>query len=473
MRETARRSLEKREAAGLRAAGRARVALAALGLLGATLVSSSRVEVGVLYGIGVAYVGVAMWSIRRVARRGPSVRLGFGLTLGDGVVLCALPVLWHLVYSGPNMPLLHLLRHQLIPLLVCMLMVSSMPLQPAYPAFLTGFGSLLQLTLIALALRDPHLQVGHFGVGSGPGDLFLTLAMYAGAGAALTAVVVSARRAVVEAAWLEAEQAELRESQWRLVFDQRMEATSALVAGVAHELNTPLGALQSGSATIARAVDRLSDGQESEAQQRTLGALRVAANAVGDASRRLSEVVTQLRRFVHLDEATQQRVDLSDCVRSAAELSAARAPTTQLVLQLAPGAHVLGDPARLSQAFATLIDNAFDAVAEAGAGAVTVSCRREGERVLAEVRDDGRGMDAAQLGSLFDVEFGGRGRKKARLGMAACRSVVSSHGGEIQVDSRVGKGTRVSLRFPYHDASERPRGRAHDEREGSASAVVR
>ena len=103
----------------------------------------------------------------------------------------------------------------------------------------------------------------------------------------------------------------------------------------------------------------------------------------------------------------------------------------------------------LTRAFVNLIDNAIRYGHEGGV--VRLRMANDGESVTVEVEDDGPGMDAASLEHIFDRFWRGdsaRSTPGTGIGLAIVRSVVNMHGGQIRVESAVGKGTRFTVRLP-------------------------
>jgi len=114
--------------------------------------------------------------------------------------------------------------------------------------------------------------------------------------------------------------------------------------------------------------------------------------------------------------------------------------------------HIKADDGQLRQALIALLMNALDAT-HAG-GHVDVQTRRDGaDTVVLSVADDGAGIPPENLDKIFNPFFTtkpvGQG---TGLGLAICHGIVASHGGEILVDSEVGKGTRLSLVLPVSGA---------------------
>ena len=219
-------------------------------------------------------------------------------------------------------------------------------------------------------------------------------------------------------------------------------------------MNSPLGAVRSSTATASTAIAKLREAlaadepaTRDELGERAIRALEGSVELTLRAGERLSEVMATLSRFVHLDRAQRQPVDLAACVGDAARLVEPRASEgVTLSVNVPPGLVVDGDAARLSQAFTTVLRNAAEAID--GTGAVRVSASADGESVIVSVRDDGRGMAENQVAELFRIEFASGQRVRARFGLAACQSVIHGHGGEIEVESRVGAGTEVRIRLP-------------------------
>jgi two-component system NtrC family sensor kinase len=124
------------------------------------------------------------------------------------------------------------------------------------------------------------------------------------------------------------------------------------------------------------------------------------------------------------------------------------AKQVELVIELVDGDPIaLIDASQLRQCLINLVRNASEAVASKGRGKVTLRTKRAGEQVLIEVEDDGIGIAADVLPKLFDPFFstkeGGSG-----LGLALTQQIVKDHGGDLTVDSTVGKGTVFRVAVP-------------------------
>jgi len=119
-----------------------------------------------------------------------------------------------------------------------------------------------------------------------------------------------------------------------------------------------------------------------------------------------------------------------------------------LAIELAPGDPIASvDAGQIRQCLINLVRNAAEAIADHGKGTITLRTRHTGARVELEVQDDGAGIPPDVLPRLFDPFFstkeGGNG-----LGLALTQQIVREHGGDLRVDSAVGRGTTFTVSVP-------------------------
>ena len=242
---------------------------------------------------------------------------------------------------------------------------------------------------------------------------------------------------------------ELAAMQTQLVEAERRAEVGRLVAGIAHEMNTPLGVAQSNLDLLERAQRRLADALTAPSSRvnTIVSAMEDARATTAKACDRLDELVRNLRRFVRLDESDVQDVDLNECVEAAFSLlppSLSEGLTLERMLSPLPPIH--GWPARINQTLLTLFVNAAEA--QAGRGRIRVESRVDEGACCLHVIDDGPGIPLAAQDKLFEAAFDTSGsRARFRIGLAAARSVVVDHGGTIAFDTGAG-GTTFTLRFP-------------------------
>ncbi|NKB70127.1 MAG: hypothetical protein GKR89_23890 [Candidatus Latescibacteria bacterium] len=248
---------------------------------------------------------------------------------------------------------------------------------------------------------------------------------------------------------LERAHADLRLTQARLVQSEKMAALGDLVAGVAHELNSPAGSIVSTRDTLGRTVQRLGAALTDRADlQGLLEVLERSGQVMGDGAERVAQIVASLRRFVRLDEAEWQLADIHEGLDSALTLLDSRLGNgIEIERQYGAVEPLWCAPGQLNQVFMHVLKNAVESIA--GTGRISLATGQEGGQVWVRIADTGRGMDQQQLDRIFDPALAGdTGRVGLSWRLAADYLIVRDHGGEIEVDSQVGEGTVVHFRLP-------------------------
>ncbi len=253
---------------------------------------------------------------------------------------------------------------------------------------------------------------------------------------------------------------DLEEAQGQLVESEKRAMLGRLVAGIVHEVNSPLGAVRSSLDTLRRVMERshahLEQQSPAPAQKlaKALAAARGLWPMVDQGLTRLTGLMNALERFISLDRAGLRLFEIREGVEAAAALLTPNLPPgVQLEVDCAASVpRVTCEPARLNQAISALLANAVEAVGNGGRVCVRV---RGSQRVVEiSVIDDGCGIDPARIPGLLDFSFSSKGgRMRLGLGLPTCKKVVEELGGTIEVSSELGKGTRVVLSLPVGEGS--------------------
>jgi signal transduction histidine kinase len=236
---------------------------------------------------------------------------------------------------------------------------------------------------------------------------------------------------------------ELRQTQARLVQSEKMAALGALVAGVAHEINTPLGAITSNVDVVLRGLGKLG-APRADAVRVLDELLRTTAQAC----QRISAIVKNLKNFARLDEAEWKPADLREGMDSTLALvEHLHRGRITIVREYGAVPLIACHPGQLNQVFMNLLVNAIQAIA--GSGTIRIRIGVEGAQVWIDVEDTGSGIAPEHLPRIFDPGFTTKGVGVGTgLGLPICHQIVTAHAGTIGVTSQPGVGSTFSVRLP-------------------------
>jgi len=249
---------------------------------------------------------------------------------------------------------------------------------------------------------------------------------------------------------------ERKRAEERLALSERMVSVGTLAAGVGHEINNPLAFVLSNQEFVEEHVRAAVEATAAKKHDEALRALRAIAEPLQDAragARRVAEIVADLKTFSRTGEEADRRVDLTAvlemCLRMSANELRHRA---RLVRDFAPVPPVTGNEGRLVQVFLNILLNAAQAMPEGAASnnEVRVATRTDAAgRAVVEIVDTGRGIPKEVLPRIFEPFFTTKPVGKGTgLGLSICHTIVTSLGGEIQVESDPGKATIFRIILP-------------------------
>jgi PAS domain S-box-containing protein len=276
----------------------------------------------------------------------------------------------------------------------------------------------------------------------------------------------------------------IRQLQQRVLQTEKMAAIGQLAAGVAHEINNPMGFIHANLFQMGEYVAdlrRVSEAVDALRKSAELGNAREIVEAAGrlgsvsdevdvdfllsdlakairesqEGSERIRHIVQDLRDFSHQDTGEQVRSDLNQCLDSTANIVW---PMMKHVIVLEREYEdlpaVLCYPMQLKQVFMNLLVNAFQAIEEKlevapGTGRILLQTARRGDRVVVSVTDSGVGIDPANVDRIFAPFFT---TKKVGtgtgLGLSTAYNIVHRHGGSLDVESAAGGGVTFRLTLP-------------------------
>lgn len=214
-----------------------------------------------------------------------------------------------------------------------------------------------------------------------------------------------------------------------------------LAGGLAHELKNPLSTLGL-HLSLLREQWIEEDDPKARRALRTLDTLQTEVH-------RLNDILEDFLRFARTDHVDLETASLNEIVDRVVSFvepeSMARSIEIRTFLDVdLPNFRL--DPGRVRQALLNLVINARQALGERG-GQITVITHREGETAVLEVVDNGPGMEQETLEKCMEVYFSTK-KNGSGLGLATVRRIVEAHGGHLELESTLGRGTRVALHFP-------------------------
>ncbi len=245
---------------------------------------------------------------------------------------------------------------------------------------------------------------------------------------------------------------------------EKLASVGQLAAGVAHEINNPIGFIRSNLGTAAGYVQKFQNLSQAvqfgDAARIThvwqtadidfiLDDFPVLLQESMDGADRVSRIVSDLKDFSNVDQTGDEIVDLNECIRSACNVAANEIKSrTELKLALGELPKIKCRVGHLNQVILNLLLNAVHAINERGE--ISVRSRADNEHIVIEVSDTGCGIPPDLLTRIFDPFFTTREVGSGTgLGLTVSRDIVTAHGGRIEVASTLGAGTTFTLFLPF------------------------
>jgi len=277
----------------------------------------------------------------------------------------------------------------------------------------------------------------------------------------------------------------LKESEAQLIQSEKMSSLGQMVAGVAHEINTPLAYVKNSLGTVSERLAQISDaieqceklvaqlaaGKADPAglnrqyaqtsallaklkQQRVLAELGGLVKDGIYGTGEMAEIVGNLKDFSRLDRSKVSSFNLNDGLNSSLGLARHMLKAVKVTREFGEIPAITCAPSQINQVFLNLITNAAQALPDAG-GEIRLSTRAEAEGVVVEVADNGKGIPPEVLPKIFDPFFTTKEAGKGTgLGLSISFKIVEQHGGRIKAASEPGKGTKFTVWLPLKPPAE-------------------
>ena len=235
---------------------------------------------------------------------------------------------------------------------------------------------------------------------------------------------------------------ELKEAQQQIVQKEKLTVAGRLAAGVAHEVNNPIGII------INRIECLQSEAKEKGVSDDVIEDLQI----IGRYAHQIAKIVGDLSIFSRTtySESDFTRIDINDVLADVFFLVEQKIKGEQIrfVKKISPEhLFVMADPDRLEQVFVNIIENAIHAISENGS--ITVSTKAGKKGIQLEISDSGTGISEENLNKIYDPFFTTKEVGKGTgLGLPISQAIIMDHNASLDVDSSINKGTTFTITFP-------------------------
>lgn len=272
---------------------------------------------------------------------------------------------------------------------------------------------------------------------------------------------------------------QLQNQQKQLIHQEKMASLGVLSAGIAHEINNPVGFIKSNLQTLSEYINRISEALEHHKNLRVVYRQKTGNNPdlldfinqleilelnkdvvyiVKDGEKliqeslngtnRIADIVKELRNFSHSGGQDRSYIDVNDCINSTLKLLKNETKyKSGIVTELSELPLLYANSGELSQVLLNLIMNANQAIE--GKGNIQIRTLLEDADIVIEVADDGPGIDPEVIKNIFDPFFTTKEAGKGTgLGLSIVNTIIEGFGGKIYVESEPGQGTVFTIRLP-------------------------
>jgi PAS domain S-box-containing protein len=246
---------------------------------------------------------------------------------------------------------------------------------------------------------------------------------------------------------------ELEKAEQRVRAAEELASVGTLVAGLAHEIGTPMGVIQG----HAKLLEKRVEGEKAQWRLQTI------QEQIG----RISRIIQSLLNMARPKASERVPVELEPLLETTLSFLSEKLNRrgVQVVREFKPTGSVTGDPERLQQLLLNLFLNAADAMPEGGR--LTIALEPDGQAGAAlRVGDTGTGIPPDKLERIFDAFYTSKeAGKGSGLGLMVANRIVADHGGTIEVASSLGEGTTFHIHLPWtpvYPSSDSRRGSTRD-----------
>lgn len=239
---------------------------------------------------------------------------------------------------------------------------------------------------------------------------------------------------------------ELKDTQVQLINSEKMASLGQLIAGVAHEINTPLASINSNNSIIAKFIKKISEYEVVD--EEILDTLKEINELDKEAVTRINNMVKSLKKFVRLDEADLQDADINKELDLTLDLIRHETKNRIEVIKNYKELPLIKCyPNMLNQVFMNILVNACQSIKDTGK--ITVSTEYKDGLLTVKIKDDGKGISKENLEKIFTAGYTTKGVGVGTgLGLAISEKIIQKHNGKIVVTSEQGIGSEFTITIP-------------------------
>jgi signal transduction histidine kinase len=260
---------------------------------------------------------------------------------------------------------------------------------------------------------------------------------------------------------------ELKNTQAQLIHSEKMASLGQLVAGISHELNNPIGFIYANVKQLKSYTERIEKftktlnpkdtGNLAGKSVRIDSILPDLKNLIDDTihgSQMVKNLVDNLRKFSHLDQAQWKEVDIHQGIESSLMiLNPELKHRIAIKKEFKSKRQIECNPGQINQVFLNLLSNAAQAIE--GKGTITIKTDEDDKNLFVKISDTGSGIPSNILNKIFDPFFTTKDVGKGTgLGLSISYSIIKNHNGHINVESEINKGTTFTLTLPFSNENK-------------------
>jgi len=235
---------------------------------------------------------------------------------------------------------------------------------------------------------------------------------------------------------------------------EKMASIGQLTAAITHEINTPLGVINSNAGLMQLITTEVLNATTEDERQLLIGSMAETASTTEEACLRIQEIIRSLRSYSRIDQADFMPANINDSIKSVITLTTnLHKNKIKIVEHLGQIPDVSCYIGLINQVFMNIMINAIQSIEKEGT--ITFVTTSDNENVYAKIMDTGCGIEKKNFYRVFEYGFTTKQPGSGSgIGLALSKNIMMKHNGEILIDSEVGVGTTITIKLPIKQTIE-------------------